>query len=90
MNQIVDILKRNSLLIALIVVMVLFECAIRMTGHGSMFSPANFTNIISQNSYVIILAVGMLFCIIACGNIDLSVGSVVALVGAIAGVMMVN
>ena len=90
MSQIFDILKRNSLLIALVVVMVLFEITIRATNHGSMFSPSNFTNIISQNSYVIILAVGMLFCIIGCGNVDLSVGSIVALVGAIAGVMMVN
>ena len=70
--------------------MIFFEITIRATGHGSMFSPSNFTNIISQNSYVIILAVGMLFCIIGCGNVDLSVGSIVALVGAIAGVMMVN
>lgn len=90
MNQIMDMLKRNSLLLALVVVMVLFEIAIRISGHGSMFSPQNFTNIISQNSYVIILAVGMLFCIIGCGNIDLSVGSLVALIGAVAGVIMVN
>jgi putative multiple sugar transport system permease protein len=55
-----------------------------------LFSPQNFTNIIYQNSYVIILAVGMLFLIIGCGNIDLSVGSIVALVGAFAGVLMVN
>ncbi|MBU3827475.1 MAG: sugar ABC transporter permease [Candidatus Anaerobiospirillum merdipullorum] len=90
MNQISNILKRNSLLMALIAVMIFFEIIIRLTDHGSLFSPANFTNIISQNSYVIILAVGMLFCIIACGNIDLAVGSIVALVGAIAGVLMVN
>ena len=52
-------LKRNTLLIALILVMILFEIAIQSTGHGSLFSPSNFTNIIYQNSYVIILAVGM-------------------------------
>ena len=90
MSSIIEILKRNSLLLALVAVMIFFEITIRATGHGSMFSPSNFTNIISQNSYVIILAVGMLFCIIGCGNVDLSVGSIVALVGAIAGVMMVN
>lgn len=87
---ILNMLKRNTLLIALVLVMILFEIAIRSTGHGSLFSPSNFTNIIYQNSYVIILAVGMLFLIIGCGNIDLSVGSVVALVGAVAGVLMVN
>lgn len=90
MSSIVEILKRNSLLLALIGVMIFFEILIRATDHGSLFSPANFTNIISQNSYVIILAVGMLFCIISGGNVDLAVGSIVALVGAIAGVMMVN
>lgn len=87
---ILNMLKRNTLLIALVLVMILFEIAIRSTGHGSLFSPSNFTNIIYQNSYVIILAVGMLFLIIGCGNIDLSVGSIVALVGAVAGVLMVN
>lgn len=90
MNQIIDLLKRNSLLLALIIVMVLFEIAIKATGHGSMFSPQNFTNIILQNSYVIILATGMLFCIVAMGNIDLSVGSIVCLVGAIAGTLIVD
>ena len=87
---ILNMLKRNTLLIALILVMILFEIAIQSTGHGSLFSPSNFTNIIYQNGYVIILAVGMLFLIIGCGNIDLSVGSIVALVGAVAGVLMVN
>ncbi|MCI6938699.1 MAG: multiple monosaccharide ABC transporter permease [Succinivibrio sp.] len=88
---ILNMLKRNSLLIALILVMILFEIAIRLKTGGavSLFSPQNFTNIIYQNSYVIILAVGMLFLIIGCGNIDLSVGSVVALIGAVAGVLMV-
>ena len=90
MSHITDLLKRNSLLIALIVVMLFFEFCIRATGHGSLFSPQNFTNIILQNSYVIVLAVGMLFCIICMGNVDLSVGSIVCLVGAIAGTLIVN
>ena len=88
---ILNMLKRNSLLIALVLVMILFEIAIRLKTGGavSLFAPQTFTNIIYQNSYVIILAVGMLFLIIGCGNIDLSVGSVVALIGAVAGVLMV-
>lgn len=90
MTHIAELLKRNSLLLALVIVMVLFEFMIRATGHGSMFSPQNFTNIILQNSYVIILAIGMLFCIICMGNIDLSVGSIVCLIGAIAGNLIVN
>ena len=90
MTHIAELLKRNSLLLALVIVMVLFELMISATGHGSMFSPQNFTNIILQNSYVIILAIGMLFCIICMGNIDLSVGSIVCLIGAIAGNLIVN
>ena len=90
MSYILNMFKRNSLLIALVLVMILFEVLIQSTGKGSLFSPQNFTNIIYQNSYVIILAVGMLFLIIGCGNIDLSVGSIVALIGAFAGVLMVN
>ena len=78
------------MVIALVVVMVLFQVLISAAGKGSLFAPANITNLILQNSYVVILAVGMLLCILTGGNIDLSVGSVVALVGAIAGVMIVN
>ena len=37
--------------------------------------PLNLTNLVLQNSYVIIMALGMLLVIVA-GHIDLSVGSV--------------
>jgi putative multiple sugar transport system permease protein len=50
----------------------------------------HLTNLISQNGYVVILATGMLLCILTGGNIDLSVGSVVILVSAIAGVLIVD
>ena len=78
------------MLLVLVGVMLLFQVLILLTGHGSLFAPANITNIIRQNSYVVILATGMLLCILTGGNIDLSVGSVVALVGAVAGVLIVN
>ena len=84
------VLKSNTMLFILVGVMILFEILIRITGHGSMFAPANVTNIIRQNAYVAILATGMLLCILTGGNIDLSVGSVVALIGALAGVFIVN
>lgn len=90
MTKTKEILKKNTMVIALVVVMVLFQVLISAAGKGSLFAPANITNLILQNSYVVILAVGMLLCILTGGNIDLSVGSVVALVGAIAGVMIVN
>ena len=85
-----SVLKGNTMIFILVGVMLLFEILIRMSGHGSLFAPANITNIIRQNAYVAILATGMLLCILTGGNIDLSVGSVVALVGALAGVFIVN
>ena len=89
-NTLKSVLKSNTMLFVLVGVMILFEILIRITGHGSLFAPANVTNIIRQNAYVAILATGMLLCILTGGNIDLSVGSVVALVGALAGVFIVN
>ena len=93
-NKITDnfksVLKGNTMIFILVGVMLLFEILIRSFGHGSLFAPANITNIIRQNAYVAILATGMLLCILTGGNIDLSVGSVVALVGALAGIFIVN
>ena len=90
MVKVKDFLKKNTMLIALVLVMVLFQMLISAAGKGSMFSPVNITNLINQNGYVVILATGMLMCILTGGNIDLSVGSVVALVGAVAGTLIVN
>lgn len=84
------ILKDNTMLIALIAVMALFQILIVSADRGSLLAPANISNLINQNAYVVILAVGMLLCILTGGNIDLSVGSIVCLVGAVAGVMSVN
>ncbi|MFS8542080.1 MAG: sugar ABC transporter permease, partial [Tissierellales bacterium] len=50
----------------------------------------NVTNLVLQNSYVLILAIGMTLCILSGGNIDLSVGSVAAFIGAIAGTLIIN
>jgi putative multiple sugar transport system permease protein len=83
-------LKKNTILIALVVVMLFFQALIVAGGKGSLFAPANISNLISQNAYVVVLASGMLLCILTGGNIDLSVGSIVALVGAIAGTLIVN
>jgi putative multiple sugar transport system permease protein len=57
--------------------------------NGIFFRPVNLTNLVLQNSYVLILAVGMLLCTLT-GNVDLSVGSVVCFVGAVCGVMIVD
>ncbi|NLK27930.1 MAG: sugar ABC transporter permease [Clostridiales bacterium] len=81
-----EILKKNTMLIALLVITILFAI---LTG-GTLLVPRNVTNLIAQNGYVVVLAVGMLMCILTGGNIDLSVGSIVALVGALAGTLIVN
>ena len=89
-SNIKRILKSNTIFLVLIAVMVLFQVLIVATDNGSLFSPSNITNIIKQNSYVVILATGMLLCILTGGNIDLSVGSIVCFVGALAGTFIVN
>ena len=78
-------MRQYTIAIAFIVILLLFWA---LTG-GTILSPRNVNNIIQQNSYVLILATGMLLCILT-GNVDLSVGSVVAFVGAISAVMIVN
>tara|TARA_B100000614_G_scaffold241280_1_gene242291 strand:- start:44 stop:1168 length:1125 start_codon:yes stop_codon:yes gene_type:complete len=73
------------MVMALVLIMVLFQ----LTTGGILFRPMNVNNLVLQNSYVLILATGMLLVIIT-GRIDLSVGSVVAFVGAVSAVMMVD
>lgn len=80
------VLKKNTMIIALVVLTLFFTW---QTG-GAILAPQNINNLIAQNSYVVILAVGMLLCILTGGNIDLSVGSVVCLIGAIAGKLIVT
>ena len=73
------------MVIVLLVVYVFFTI---MTS-GSMFLPSNFTALITQNAYVFVLGVGMLMCMLTGGNIDLSCGSFICLLGAVAGVFSV-
>ncbi|MDD2560993.1 MAG: sugar ABC transporter permease [Eubacteriales bacterium] len=79
-------LKQFVMLIALVVIIVLFQ----LMTNGTLLKPMNVFNLINQNAYVVVLAVGMLVCILTGGNIDLSVGSVVAFVGACAGTFMIT
>ncbi|PZF77976.1 sugar ABC transporter permease [Aestuariivirga litoralis] len=74
-----------ALLISLLAIMIFFQ----ITTDGTLFKPVNMTNLILQNSYIVIMALGMLLIIVA-GHIDLSVGSVAGFIGAVAAVMMVN
>ncbi len=77
--------REYGMLIALIAVMVFFQVQTK----GVLMKPVNITNLVLQNSYVITMALGMLLIIIT-GWIDLSVGSVVAVIGALAGVLIVR
>ncbi|MDR2519233.1 MAG: sugar ABC transporter permease [Spirochaetaceae bacterium] len=89
MNILLENLKKNfrqyGMVTALAAAMLFFGA---LTG-GVLFRPVNLTNLVLQNSYVLILAVGMMLCILT-GNIDLSVGSVVAFVGAVAAMLIVD
>lgn len=78
-------LRDYGLVLALIAIMIFFQ----FTTNGTLFKPVNLTNLVLQNSYIIIMALGMLLVIVA-GHIDLSVGSVAGFVGAVAAVLMVQ
>ncbi len=77
--------REYGLLASLIVIMIFFQVA---TG-GALMQPLNLTNLLLQNSYIVVMALGMLM-VIVCGHIDLSVGSVVGVIGSIAAVLMVK
>jgi len=85
----VGFLKNNlrdyGMLISLVVIMGLFQ----VLTDGTLLRPLNLTNLVLQNSYIVIMALGMLLVIVA-GHIDLSVGSVCGFIGALAAVLMVN
>lgn len=78
-------MKSYGMIIALVGIAILFQ----ILTNGILLTPLNITNIIMQNSYIIIMAIGMMIVIIT-GQIDLSVGSVAAFIGAMAGVFLVN
>ena len=78
-------IRQYAMMVALIFIVILFQ----YLTEGVLLRPLNITNIIQQNSYILILAIGMLLCILT-GNIDLSVGSVAAFIGAVAATMVVT
>jgi len=89
MKTLIEIFKKNfreyGILIALIAIVVFFQYMTK----GILMRPINITNLVLQNSYIVIMALGMLLIIVA-GGIDLSVGSVAAFIGAVAAVLMVR
>lgn len=79
-------IRQYVMVIALIVVIIFFQVLTK----GVLLKPLNISNLISQNAYILILAIGMLLCILTGGNVDLSVGSVAGFVGAISATMMLK
>jgi putative multiple sugar transport system permease protein len=82
-------LRENGMLMALVAIVSFFLVVVRVFEGVDFLSAQNITNLFLQNSYVIIMALGMLLVIVA-GHIDLSVGSVVGFTGAVAAVLTVN
>ncbi|MFE2443136.1 multiple monosaccharide ABC transporter permease [Stenotrophomonas sp. NPDC087984] len=78
-------MRQYGMLVALALIIVIFQ----IWSDDILLRPLNVTNLVQQNGYILILAIGMMIVIIA-GHIDLSVGSLVAFIGAAAGVMMIK
>ncbi|WP_304222956.1 multiple monosaccharide ABC transporter permease [Gracilinema caldarium] len=75
-------IRNYSMVLMLALIMIIFA----FLTDGVNLNSRNFTNIFMQNSYILLLAVGMVLVIIV-GNIDLSVGSVAAFIGAISAML---
>ena len=73
-------IKKYTMTLALVVVFIFFTA---LTG-GRLILAQNISNLLLQNAYVLVMACGMLMCILTGGNVDLSVGSTLCLSGAIA------
>lgn len=79
-------IRQYMMIIALVVVIIFFQ----IVTEGILLKPLNISNLISQNAYILVLAIGMLLCILCCGYIDLSVGSVAGFVGAVSAVLLLK
>lgn len=75
----ISFVKKYTMVIALVVVFIFFAALTE----GRLLNAQNLTNLLLQNAYVLVMACGMLLCILTGGNVDLSVGSTVCLIGAI-------
>ncbi|OPX07519.1 multiple monosaccharide ABC transporter permease [Mycobacterium sp. AT1] len=77
--------RQYGMVAALAVIVILFQ----VWTSGILLKPLNVTNIVQQNGYILILAIGMVIVIIS-GHIDLSVGSIAGFVGAMSAVLMIK
>ena len=84
-SSLINNLRDYGLLLALVLIMLVFQ----YFTNGTMFKPLNLSNLVQQNSFIIVMALGMLLVIVS-GHIDLSVGSVAGFSGAMVSLMMVS
>ena len=84
--NVLGFITKYAMVIALVVVFALFA----ILTDGRLLNASNMSNLMLQNGYVLVMACGMLLCILTGGNIDLSVGSVICMVGGIAAVLISN
>ena len=89
LQLVLDGLRRNMRQYGMLIALGLIVALFAVWTNGDLLLPRNVSNLVLQNSYVLILAIGMMLVIIA-GHIDLSVGSVTAFVGAFAAVLTVQ
>ena len=78
-------IRQYGMLVALALIVILFQ----VWTDGILLKPLNVTNLVQQNGYILILAIGMMIVIIA-GHIDLSVGSLAGFIGAMSAVLMIR
>ncbi len=79
--------RQYTMVIALVVLLVMFQFLTGGLFDGKIFTPTSFQNLLIGNTYVLVLAIGMVMVIVV-GHIDLSVGSVagfVAMCAALSG-----
>ncbi len=84
-----DGLRRNMRQYGMLIALGLIVALFAVWSDGDLLLPRNVSNLVLQNSYILILAIGMMLVIIS-GHIDLSVGSLTAFTGAMAAVLMVE
>lgn len=78
-------LRQSGIYIAFVAIVLFFTAQT----HGQLLSSGNVTNLVLQYTYILVLAIGMVLVIIG-GHIDLSVGSVAALAGAVSAVLVIK
>jgi len=84
-SRVVGSLRQSGIFVAFVAIVVLFA----ILTHGDLLLANNITNLVLQYTYILVLAIGMVIVIIG-GHIDLSVGSVAALAGAVSAVLVIK